>query len=66
VTTHGVPSYRVVQPFGYGSANPVAAENTREGRSLNRRAEIRVLVNKGISSQGKTQAASQEQLPPRP
>ena len=66
VTKHGVPPYRVVQPFGYGSSDPVAANNTREGRSLNRRAEIKVLVNKGINSQGSTQAASQEQAPPRP
>ena len=66
VTKHGVPPYRVVQPFGFGSSDPVAANNTREGRSLNRRAEITVLVNKGISSQGKAQAASQEQLPPQP
>jgi len=60
VTKHGVPPYRLVQPYGFGSSEPVAANNTREGRSLNRRAEITVLVNKGINSQGKTQAASQE------
>ena len=66
VTKHGVPPYRLVQPFGFGSSDPVAANNTGEGRSLNRRAEIRVLVNKGVSSQGKAQAASQEQLPSRP
>ena len=60
VTKHGVPPYRLVQPFGFGSSDPVAVNDTREGRSLNRRAEIRVLVNKGINSQGKTQAASQE------
>ena len=65
VTKHGVPPYRVVQPFGYGSSDPVAANNTRQGRSLNRRAEITVLVNKGISLQGNTQAVSQEQLPPQ-
>ena len=65
VTKHGVPPYRLVQPFGFGSSDPVAVNNTREGRSLNRRAEITVLVNKGINSQGKTQAASQEQVPPR-
>ena len=64
VTKHGVPPYRVVQPFGFGSSDPIAENNTREGRSLNRRAEIRVLVNKGISSQGDMQAASQGQ--PRP
>jgi outer membrane protein OmpA-like peptidoglycan-associated protein len=66
VTKHGVPPYRVVQPFGFGSSDPIAANNTRAGRSLNRRAEIRVLVNKGINSQGKAQAASQEQLPSQP
>lgn len=64
VTKHGVPPYRLVQPFGFGSSDPVAANNSREGRSLNRRAEIKVLVNKGINSQGKTQAASQEQPKP--
>src|SRR6476660_6940485 len=66
VTKHGLPPYRVVQPFGFGSSDPVAVNNTGEGRALNRRAEIRVLVNKGISSQGNAQAASQEQLPNRP
>ncbi len=65
VTKHGVPPYRLVQPFGFGSSDPVAENKTREGRSLNRRAEIRVLVNKGINSQGKTQTAS-EQVPPQP
>jgi OOP family OmpA-OmpF porin len=66
VTKHGVPPYRVVQPFGYGSSDPVAANNTRQGRSLNRRAEITVLVNKGIAPEGNAQAASQEQQPPQP
>src|SRR5689334_9121446 len=61
VTKHGVPPYRVVLPFGFGSSDPVAENNTREGRALNRRAEIMVLVNKGISSQGKTEADSQPQ-----
>jgi outer membrane protein OmpA-like peptidoglycan-associated protein len=60
VTKHGLPPYRIVQPFGFGSSDPRALNNTREGRALNRRAEITVLVNKGINSQGKTQAASQE------
>ncbi|MCM3905507.1 MAG: OmpA family protein [Pyrinomonadaceae bacterium] len=61
VTKHGIPPYRVVQPFGFGSSDPVAANNTQLGRALNRRAEIKVMVNKGISSQGNAQAASQEQ-----
>jgi len=61
VTKHGLPAQRVVQPFGYGSSDPVAANNTREGRALNRRAEITVLVNKGISSQTGAQTEASRQ-----
>lgn len=61
VTKHGLPAYRVVQPFGFGSSDPVAANNTRQGRALNRRAAITVLINKGIASQtgGQTEASRQ-------
>jgi len=60
VTTYDLPMHRLVQPFGYGSSNPAATNDTREGRTINRRAEIKVLVNKGISTQtGSQQAASE-------
>ncbi len=49
VTQHNLPLERVVQPFGFGSLNPVTTNKTRVGRSLNRRAEVRILVNKGIT-----------------
>jgi len=49
VTQHNVPLQRVVQPFGYGSLDPVSTNETSEGRALNRRAEVRILVNKGIT-----------------
>ena len=60
VTKYDLPMRRLVQPFGYSSLNPVAANDTRDGRAKNRRAEIRVLVNKGITSESSSQQASSE------
>ena len=51
--THRIPLRRIITPFGYGAtAEPVADYSTREGRAENRRAEVRLLVNKGLSQPG--------------
>ncbi len=52
VENHRIPMRRIVTPFGFGNANPVADNTTREGRAQNRRAEVRVLLNRGISQPG--------------
>ncbi|HKS08099.1 MAG TPA: OmpA family protein [Pyrinomonadaceae bacterium] len=51
VSKYKMPLNRLVQPFGYGQLEPVADNTTKAGRAKNRRVEIRLMVNKGISGQ---------------
>jgi|KBSSwiStaDraftv2_1062776.scaffolds.fasta_scaffold823684_1 outer membrane protein OmpA-like peptidoglycan-associated protein len=45
---HNVPLRRIATPSGLGPASPVASNETSGGRALNRRVELKVLVNRGI------------------
>ena len=47
---HEIPLRRIVLPFGYGEAMPVADNSTREGRKQNRRVEVKLMVNRGLTS----------------
>jgi outer membrane protein OmpA-like peptidoglycan-associated protein len=47
---HEIPLRRIILPFGYGEAIPVADNATREGRKQNRRVEVKILVNRGLTS----------------
>lgn len=47
---HEIPLRRIILPFGYGEAMPVADNSTLDGRKQNRRVEVSVLVSKGITS----------------
>jgi len=52
-----VPLWRIVVPAGYGETHPVADNSDAKGRALNRRVEVKVLVNKGVQ-EGALQAGS--------
>ena len=53
---HDIPLRRIIIPFGYGETHPIADNSTRQGREGNRRVEVRVLVNRGLTMPAGPQA----------
>ncbi len=46
--TGNIPLRRIVAPAGYGSTHPDAENTDPQGRELNRRVDVKLIVNKGL------------------
>ena len=44
-----IPMRRMVAPAGYGATHPAATNSDPQGRELNRRVDVKVLLNKGMA-----------------
>ncbi len=44
-----VPMRRIIAPAGYGATHPSATNTDSQGRALNRRVDVTVIVNKGLA-----------------
>jgi outer membrane protein OmpA-like peptidoglycan-associated protein len=47
--TQNVPMRRILVPAGYGATHPTATNSDSQGRALNRRVDVKVIVNKGVN-----------------
>src|SRR5215468_5346683 len=55
---HKIPVRRFVSPMGYGKTEAVADNKTVAGRAQNRRVEVKVLLNRGMSQGSSAPAAA--------
>lgn len=53
---HKIPLRRFITPLGYGKMEAVADNTTSAGRAQNRRVEVKMLINRGISRSAATSA----------
>ena len=55
---HRIPLRRFITPMGFGKTEAVAENNTAAGRAQNRRVEVKMLLNRGMSRNAKAPATT--------
>jgi len=55
---HKISLRRFVTPMGYGKTEAVADNSTAEGRAQNRRVEVKMLLNRGMTQQPRATSAA--------
>ena len=64
--THKIPLRRFITPMGYGKNGFVAENTTAGGRAQNRRVEVKMVVNRGMTQQRMGGAAANPTNPTKP
>ena len=57
---HKIPARRFVSPMGYGKTDAKADNKTAAGRAQNRRVEVKMLLNRGMSQRPSTASTSKQ------
>jgi len=55
---HKIPLRRFITPMGYGKTEAVADNTTAAGRAQNRRVEVKMLLNRGMTQQRSTSSSA--------
>ena len=55
---HKIPLRRFVTPMGYGKTDAVADNTTAEGRTQNRRVDVKMIINRGLNQQPSTSSTT--------
>jgi len=56
---HKIPLRRFITPMGYGKTEAVADNSTATGRAQNRRVEVKMLLNRGLTQQTRPTSPTQ-------
>lgn len=54
---HHIPARRFITPMGYGKSDAVADNSTSAGRAQNRRVDVKILANRGLTRRTNTSTA---------